>query len=212
MGGREQRSPVQATADRAYLIAEEDELRARAYSLVARLLAAAPGANLLASVGQLAGDASALGLALNELAAMARGGTPKALEEEYHDLFIGLGQGELNPYGSYYVTGFLYERPLARLRADMARLGIVRQQRVKEPEDHIAALCEMMAGLITGAFARGPATLAEQQSFFDAHLANWAPRFFADLEAASAARFYRPVGRFGRLFMEIERQAFAMAA
>ena len=203
---------MQTTAERAYPIAEEDELRAHAYSLVARLLAAPPGGDLLASVGHLAGDASALGLALNELAAMAQRGTPEALEEEYHDLFIGLGQGALNPYGSYYATGFLYERPLARLRADMARLGIVRRQQVKEPEDHIAALCEMMAGLITGAFAGGPATLAEQQSFFDAHLASWAPRFFADLEAASAARFYRPVGRFGRLFMEIERQAFTMGA
>ena len=203
---------MQATVDRAYSIAEEDKLRAYAYALLARLLAAPPGGELLASVSRLAGDESALGLAIDELAAAARRATPEALAEEYHDLFIGLGQGELNPYGSYYLTGFLYERPLARLRADMARLGVVRQKQVKEPEDHIGALCEMMAGLITGSFAHGPAPLAEQQGFFDAHLASWAPRFFADLEAASAARFYRPVGRVGRLFLEIERQAFAMAA
>ena len=210
--GTEGRSPVQATADRGYPLAEEDELRARGYSLLARLTAAAPDADLLARLGRLAGDGSVLGLALDELAAAARGMAPEALEQEYHDLFIGLGQGELNPYGSYYLTGFLYERPLARLRADMARLGIARQRQVKEPEDHIAALCEMMTGLITGAFARAPAPLVEQRGFFDAHLASWAPRFFADLEAASTARFYRPVGRFGRLFMEIEQKAFAMAA
>lgn len=203
---------MEATADRVYPIAEEDELRAQAYALLARLLAAPPGSELLASVGVLTGDASALGLAINELAAAARCAAPEVLADEYHELFIGLGQGELNPYGSYYLTGFLYERPLARLRADMARLGIVRRRQVKDAEDHIGALCEMMSGLITGAFARGPASLSEQQSFFDAHLASWAPRFFADLEAASAARFYRPVGRVGRLFMEIERQAFAMAA
>lgn len=203
---------MQATADNGYPIAEEDELRAKGYLLIARLLSAPPGADLLAGLGGLAGDAGALGRALDELAAAARGAEPAAVEREYHDLFIGLGQGELNPYGSYYLTGFLYERPLARLRVDMARLGIARQRQVREPEDHIAALCEMMAGLISGAFAGAPAPLAEQHGFFGAHLASWAPRFFADLEAASGARFYRPVGRFGRLLMEIERQAFEMAA
>lgn len=203
---------MEATAERFDPIAEEDKLRAQAYALLAHLLAAPPGGELLASAGALAGDASPLGLAISELAGLARCAVPEALADEYHELFIGLGQGELNPYGSYYLTGFLYERPLARLRADMARLGIARQRQGKDPEDHIAALCEMMSGLITGAFACGPVPISEQQGFFDAHLASWAPRFFADLEAASAARFYRPVGKVGGLFMEIERQAFAMAA
>ena len=80
-----------------------------------------------------------------------------------------------------------------------------------EPEDHIAALCEMMCGLITGAFG-APADLARQQAFFDTHIAPWAERLFEDLEAASSANFYKPVGTIGRLFMRIELQSFEMAA
>ncbi|HLI12737.1 MAG TPA: molecular chaperone TorD family protein [Alphaproteobacteria bacterium] len=189
-----------------------DALRARTYRLLARLLAAPPDAGLLKSLSALDGDAGPLGLALNALAAEARATTVAMLDDEYHALFIGVGGGELNPFGSYYLTGFLYERPLARLRIDMARLGIARADGNSDPEDHIAALCEMMAGLISGDFGDEPVPLAAQQAFFDAHLGGWASRFFGDLEAAAAARFYRPVGRIGRHFFEIERQAFAMAA
>jgi TorA maturation chaperone TorD len=193
------------------IVAEEDVLRAQCYALLARLLAAAPTPDALAQVRALRGDASAFGRALNGLAEMARKTAPESAELEFNDLFIGVGHGELQPYASYYLTGFLYERPLAALRTDMARLGIARRDNVAEPEDHIAALCEMMAGLITGVFGRA-ASLAEQQEFFDRHLAPWAPRFFADLEAAQAAAFYMSVGQVGRLFLAIERDAFAMAA
>ncbi|HYB55956.1 MAG TPA: molecular chaperone TorD family protein [Alphaproteobacteria bacterium] len=204
---------MQATDEAPCAIIEEDALRVQAYGLLARLLAEPPSAEFITRVAALEGDASAFGLALNELAAAARDASAEALAEEYHALFIGLAGGELTPYGSYYLTGFLFEKPLAELRADLARLGIVRQeQRTKDPEDHIAMLCEAMAGLIAGAFGEGPAALAEQRAFFDRHLGSWARQFFADLEAAEAARFYRPVGKIGRHFMEIERQAFAMAA
>jgi TorA maturation chaperone TorD len=91
----------------------------------------------------------------------------------------------------------------------MARLGIGRRDDVPEPEDHIAALCEMMAGLITGAFGE-PASLDEQRRFFTRHLASWAPRFFEDLQAARAAVLYMPVGRIGRIFIAIEAEAFGM--
>lgn len=204
---------MEATGRMLTAIAEEDALRAQAYALLARLLAAPPSEELFSTLRSLEGDGSALGLALNELAVVARGMTREAISDEYHALFIGVAGGELNPYGSYYLTGFLYEKPLAKLRGDLARLGIARQEsKTKDPEDHIAALCEVMAGLIAGVFGDGPASLVEQQAFFDEHIGSWAPRFFEDLEMADAARFYRPVGKIGRLFMEIERQAFAMAA
>ena len=159
----------------------------------------------------LQGDDTTLGRGVKALAAAARGATPAQVEQEYFDLFVGVGRGEILPYCSYYLTGFLNEKPLADLRADMARLGIARVGQVKEPEDHIATLFEMMAGMITGAFG-DPVGLTEQQQFFARHIGSWAPRFFEDLERARNAAFYMPVGTIGREFMAIESQAFEMAA
>jgi TorA maturation chaperone TorD len=192
-------------------ISDEDQLRAGWYALLAQLLSREPDARLLQMLRGLEGDDSDLGKGIRALAAAARGTTVESAREEYFDLFIGLGQGELLPYGSYYLTGFLNEKPLARLRGDMARLRIARADDVKEPEDHIAALCEMMSGLITGSFG-APADLDEQRRFFDTHIGCWAPRFFEDLQGAQSAVLYMPVGTIGRLFMAIEVQAFDMAA
>lgn len=189
---------------------EEEILRAQVYALLARLLARPAGAEFLADVGQAQGDGSPFGQALDQLAASCREADAGAVEEEYNVLFIGVGGGILSPYASYYLTGFLHEKPLAELRGDMARLGIARADDVKEPEDHIAALCEMMAGLITGAFDE-PAGLAEQRRFFDRHVGSWAARFFADLETTPSAAFYRAVGTLGLRFLEVEARAFDMA-
>ena len=190
-------------------IAPEERLRAHQYQLLARWLAAPPEKELLDLAAGFAGDDTEFGLALGELGGRARQATPEGASREYHELFIGIGRGELVPYASYYLTGFLNEKPLSKLRSDMARLGIARAETVKEPEDHIAALCEMMAGLITGAFG-APLELAAQRNFFDRHLASWAPVFFDDLEKAESARLYAPVGTIGRVFMGIEKTAFLM--
>ena len=130
------------------------------------------------------------------------------VEREYFDLFIGLGRGELLPYGSYYLSGFLHERPLARLRAHLARLGIERAEGETEPEDHAAILCEIMAGLVNGQL---PATPGADREVFEQHLLPWIGRFFADLERAEAANFYRSVGVLSRVFIEIETAALALA-
>ncbi len=190
-------------------IAPEDALRAQLYRLLARLLAAPADQTLLDLAAGLAGDETPLGQAIGALARAAARATPAATVEEYFDLFIGIGRGELVPYASYYRTGFLNEKPLARLRGDMAELGIARAAEVKEPEDHIAAICEMMAGLIEGSFGAASG-LAVQRRFFEHHVAPWAARFFADLETARAARLYAPVGTIGSAFMTIETTAFAM--
>ena len=190
---------------------DEELLRARIYGLLARLLAAPPDAPLLTSLTALTGDDSELGRAFTALAEAAGAAAPAGVAEEYHDLFIGLTRGELLPYGSYYLTGFLNEKPLAELRDALAGLGIARAADVKEPEDHVAALCEVMAGLIAGAYG-SPQPLAVQRSFFETHMAPWVGRFFADLEGAEAAVFYAAVGMLGRRFVEIESAAFAMDA
>lgn len=192
-------------------VAEEDRLRLGWYSLLARLLSGAPDRAFLDSLAELEGDETELGQAVQALAQVARASSVKEIEQEHFTLFIGVGQGELLPYASYYLTGFLHDRPLARLRGDMADLGIARQENVSEPEDHIASLCEMMAGLIGGAFGE-PADLSTQQRFFESHIGCWAPRFFEDLQASPTARFFMPVGTIGGLFMTIESQGFEMAA
>lgn len=186
-----------------------DMLRAREYALLAGLLLRAPDRVLLGRLAGLVGDESPLGAAHTHLARAAATADPGLVEREFFDLFIGLGRGELLPYGSYYLTGFLNERPLARLRTDLARLGVERAPGLCEPEDHIGILCEVMAGLAGGAIEAGPGA---ERRFFDRHVEPWAGRLFADLERARAARFYTPVATLGRLFIAVESEAFAMAA
>lgn len=189
------------------LVDDIDRLRAHEYNLLANLLGQAPGKDLLTRLGALKGDPTPLGAAHSALAQAAVRADPDASQKEFFDLFIGVGRGEILPYASYYLTGFLNERPLARIRDDLAALGIERAPDQHEPEDHIAILCEVMAGMASGQFG---SDTAAQGRFFDRHLQPWAARFFADLEAAKPARFYRPVGTLGRLFMAIEADAFAM--
>lgn len=191
-------------------IPEEERLRADVYGMLARVLSAPPDAAFLSALSTLSGGNSEIGEAFSALARAAAAVSGETVAREYHDLFIGLGRGELLPYASFYLTGFLHEKPLADLRGALAKLGIERADGIKEPEDHIAALCDMMAGLIVGKFG-APATLAMQRQFFDAFLVPWAGRFFHDLETAEAAQLYASVGRIGRLFVAVEQTAFAIA-
>ena len=192
-------------------IAEEDRLRADLYDLLGALLAAPPDAALLGQCAGLDGDDTALGRAVRGLARVASATGPAKARAEFDALFIGLGRGELLPFASYYLTGFLNEKPLAKLRRDMALAGIERSPTVFEPEDGIASLMEIMAGLIRGRFG-APAPVERQRDFFGAHVGPWAGHFFADLEGARGSVLYAPVGAMGRAFMEIEREAFRMGA
>ncbi|MFN3350673.1 Cro/CI family transcriptional regulator [Pseudorhodoplanes sp.] len=184
-----------------------DLARAQEYRLLAALLVRAPDAAFLKRLSALRGDASALGVAHVALAEAAEAARVEKVEREFFNLFIGVGRGELMPYGSYYLTGFLHERPLARLRDDLQALGIERNEGNAEPEDHAALLCEIMAGIADGTF---PAPAGSDRRIFENHLAPWIGRFFADLERAEEADFYRKVGTLGRVFMEIESEAFAL--
>jgi TorA maturation chaperone TorD len=189
----------------------EDRLRADLYNFLGLLLARPADQLLLDQTSQLTGDDSPLGQAVSGLARVAKASRPKAVEREFNALFIGLGRGELLPYASYYLTGFLNEKPLARLRQDMAALQVTRAENVFEPEDSMASLMETMAGLIVGRFG-ARASLARQRTFFNNHIAPWAIHFYTDLEAAKSSVFYGSVGAVGREFMNIEREAFRMTA
>jgi TorA maturation chaperone TorD len=184
-----------------------DAARADVYQLIGALLWRTQDAAALAEVSKLRGNATKLGLAQIALAEFAAQSTPEAVRDEFFALFIGVGRGELLPYASFYLTGFLNERPLVAVRDEMVRLGLSRAERINEPEDHIAILFDVMAGLIRGDYA---ADGLDDQIFFDRHLKPWAARFFADLETAVSAHVYKPLGRLGGVFIDIETEAYRL--
>jgi TorA maturation chaperone TorD len=186
---------------------EVDRARAQQYALLGALLVRAPNAETLAQLTRLQGTPTPLGLTHIALAEAAGAVSEAEARSEFFGLFIGVGRGELMPYASYYLTGFLQDLPLARLREDLGRLGLARAEKHYDPEDHIGTLCEIMSGLADGSLGL-PA--AEAKPFFARHLAPWAGRFFTDLEMSKTGKFYRAVGAVGRTFMEIEAEAFAL--
>jgi len=190
-------------------IEQEQRYRASAYALLAALLRTAPDQGLLDHVAALSPESDTESDELSEtmaaLANAAQRQSPANLEEEYNNLFIGIGKGEVVPYGSWYLTGFLMEQPLSDLRDDLRALGFERNPEIHEPEDHIAAIFEVFSVMISDA-----ASLAEQQRFFDKHMKPWLTRFFADLGNARSADFYRSVAQFGAAFFELEQTYLLM--
>lgn len=184
-----------------------EQTRADIYSLLSLCLAKAPDQALLDRLSTIEGDATALGQALKKLATSSSAGL-ESIERDYFNLFIGLGRGELLPYASFYLTGFLHERPLASLRDDLRRLGLERSGTMSEPEDHMAILCEIMAHLIR---SDTQGVLLEQAHLFDRHIKPWGARFFGDLEQAGKTEFYKNVGALGLLWTGIEEEAFMLA-
>jgi TorA maturation chaperone TorD len=187
---------------------EIDQARAREYSLLAALLSHNPDAQMVEHLASLSGDTTPLGAAHGALSAAAARVSPGRIEREYFDLFVGLGHGELFPYASYYLTGYLYGRPLARLRETLKQIGLERTEGQSEPEDHAAVLLEVMAGLASGQIIAPGGT---ERNIFEAHLKPWIGRFFSDLERVKSATFYASVGTLGRIFMEIETEAFSLS-
>jgi len=202
-----QESIFQISSDR--VVDEIDRARAQEYALLAILLSRSPDSEMMERLALLRGDASPLGVAHADLAEAAARADEASAAREYFDLFAGLGQGALLPYASHYLTGSLYGRPLARLRETFRRLGIERDRGHSEPEDHVATLCEIMAGLIGGDLA---VPAGADREFFEKHLARWIRRFFVDLENVKSADFYARVGALGRTFIDVETEAFALPA
>jgi TorA maturation chaperone TorD len=191
----------------AAVVDDVDLARAQEYSLLSALLLRSPDAQMLGGLARLRGDSSALGIAHTALGEAAARTDAERAAREHFSLFVGLGRGELLPYASYYLTGFLHGRPLASLRRALQHIGVESLDGQAEPEDHAAILLDIMAGIAGGALAAPAGT---DREFFDEHLAPWIARFFSDLEQATSAGFYASVGTLGRTFMEIETQGFLL--
>jgi len=198
------RKTVHAGAD----LDQGERARADIYRLLAALLAGPPEQALLELLRTLEPDTtsgSSMNSTWQELRAAAENSGSHDVGEEYFNLFIGLGRGELVPYASWYVHGLLMEKLLASLRDELAVLGLEREDGVSEPEDHVAALCEVMGMIICDSELS-----LRQTDFFATYLDPWMGRFFVDLEEAETAVFYKVVGRLGQQFLDVERQYFSL--
>jgi TorA maturation chaperone TorD len=172
-------------------------------------LARAPDVVTLSRIATFSGGATPLGLAHLALARAAENASVVKIEREFFNLFIGTGRGNLPPYGSRYLSASPNERSQARLRNDLRALNTETVEEQLQPEDHAAILCEIMGGLVGNRLATAAKV---QQQFFETHLGSRIERFFAELERADAADFYRHVGTVGRLFVESETEFFTMFA
>ncbi|WGV99030.1 molecular chaperone [Vibrio sp. YMD68] len=180
------------------------EIRADIYLLIATLFRQAPSAELIAFLTSLdiETESSVMQQAWQALKQSASTSEIANLNDEYQELFIGIGRGEVVPFGSWHMTGSLMEKPLAQLRQDLTTLGFEREDSVKEPEDHISALCEVMALLIN---QEDP----EQQAFFNAHLAPWYSSLSQQIKQASHAQFYVQAAQLLEAFLSVEKVRFS---
>ena len=191
------------------LLDETQLVRANSYALLAGLLARPPEAEFLQQLAEMQVDTreqKGIVHAWSSLKLAAQTARQAGVEDEFFALFIGIGRGEMVPFASWYLTGFLMEKPLAQLRYTLDQLGFERQAEVKEPEDHVAALFEVMACLVRDL----DVDFATQQQFFSEHIQPWIKRFFHELQQAQNARFYRAVAQLGEEFMAIEERYFSM--
>jgi TorA maturation chaperone TorD len=202
-----------ATCTAPLPLSSEDQARADLYALLARLLFAAPDQALLADLAAAdpicAEHDSALETAWYQLTLAAAVTDGQAVSDEFDALFVSTGTPRLNPYESRYLSGFLNDAPLARLRDDLGELGLARARGAGDFEDHLGALCETMRVLVSGGpgIARQP--VLRQKWFFERHLAPWHARCLADIANAEESSFYRLVAVFALAFFAIEAEAFA---
>ena len=193
----------------------EDSVRADLYALVARLFAAPPDGTFLATLAaapELPDDPGApLAAPYNALLRASRAMDAAAAEQEYTDLFIGVGKSDVNLHASHWLSGFMIDKPLAELRAVLAGLGLERREAATMLEDHLAAVAETMRLLVAGGDGRPPSPLDVQRAFFDAWIASWAFGCCGAISGSPLANYYRPAAEFTKAFLAIERDSFAMA-
>lgn len=184
---------------------QEQTLRTEIYLVLSALFRSAPSEEMIEFLTSLEVEPSesAMQKAWIALQQAAKDSNREALEDEYQDLFIGIGRGEVMPFGSWHRTGAMMEKPLAEIRRDLELLAFERDENVKEPEDHIAALCEVMSML----------TDEEedlQQAVFNKHIAPWFSSFTQQLENAESANFYKPAAQLCEAFLTLEQVRFSV--
>lgn len=186
-------------------LAPEEAARANFYALLARLFYAPPDAALLKAIAAetMEGDLAA---PWRELAGAAAAAEPDALREEYETAFIGTGKAPVTLYSTAYTIRYSNETPLAELRGKLAELGLARRAEAREPEDHIAALCDTMRHLV----AEQKSDLEGQRRFFSRWIGPTIEPLCSAIERSDKTAFYKSVARFAKSFLQLEQAAFEM--
>ncbi len=196
---------MQESIDIQDVTSQQDELRYNIYTLLASLFRDAPSQAALTWLQTIEVETDAhrdMTTAWEMLKLAASASTEEQIKDEYQLLFIGIGRGEIVPYCSWYLTGSLMELPLAKLRQDLRALGFERQDDIKEPEDHIAAMLEVMAMLVQEGDTEA------QRIFFNNHIAPWYQKLCGDIKQAASVVFYNPVAELADHFLTIEKVRF----
>ena len=192
-------------------LAPEDAARADFHALLAALLQRAPDARMLATLAvapPIEGGSEALAKAWSDLVAASAVMDPEAAAEEYETLFVGVGKAKVSIYSGWYTSALWTEPARVRVIEALASLGLARPAGVTEPEDHFATLFETMRVLVAGGAGRGPASLAEQKRFWEAHVKPGVGHFLAAVGEAPEANYYRRVAAVGEAFVGIENESF----
>lgn len=205
----DQSAPIKFESPR--VITPEDQARANFYALLANLFYRAPDDRLLQAIAVAEPPDGALHDAWVALSDAASVTPADAAYEEYEELFIGVGKAPVSLYGSVYLAGFMMEKPLAELRDSLADLGFSRSGNVREPEDHVAALCDVMRAMIMGDVNHPPAPIAAQHKFFDTHIYPWIGNCMGAISAYHGSKFYKRVAALASVFFGVEKDAFAMS-
>jgi TorA maturation chaperone TorD len=192
---------------------DEETARSEIYGLIAGVLYTSPAIELIAQIRVAVTDTPAAGAFLEEpwrnFVGVTRSMSDQAIKDEYEALFGGVGKPEIYLYGSHYLSGFLNEKPLARLRTDLNSLGLERSEVMSDTEDHFAYLCEVMRYLIAGDDV-AVANLTRQREFFSTHIQPWASLMCDDIQSNTKANFYASLAALIRAFMGVEAQGFDM--
>jgi len=192
---------------------DEETARAEVYGLLATLLLAAPSAELHANLQVAVTEAPARGALLEgpwaELVAAARSMSCADIASEYNALFISVGKPEITLFGSFFLSGFLNEKPLVQLRTDIAELGLGRDETQPVTEDHVSYVLEVMRYLIAGDDVT-ISNLTRQRAFFARHVQSWLPAMCESMASHPKAVFYKAVAVFAEAFISVEAQGFDM--
>ncbi len=185
---------------------QSQSTRSDIYLLLATLFRQPPSEELLGFLTELEfeNNGTPMAAAWSSLISASRETNESKVAEEYQELFIGIGRGEVVPFASWHITGSLMEKPLADIRTDLAQLGLERSENVKEPEDHVAALCEIMSYLCDGEEAK-------QKAFFNRHISIWFERLAEQINSAPSAKFYIAVAQLLGAFLSLENVSFTEA-
>ena len=192
---------------------DEDRARADLYALLARLYYREPDAGLLALIAQSGAGiaqhtAPPFALAWRALAAAASSADSAAAHQEYDDIFVGTGRAEVSLYATYYLAETGREAILVELRTELAAMGLSRRETSREPEDHIAALFDVMRHLIERDAA--DAALQDRRRFFDRFIERSYQPFCTAVQQSGRAEFYARVAALTRAFLDVEREAMML--